>query len=191
MKFTLALQTPTILLNVTATDAAGKTEQIQVEFKRYEAEEAYAQMEAYEKLGESVSHIFEGIRLTSEIATLQEANQEVALNAEKLANAQEALEALATKHPTLLENIKGINSIWESKELVQAPEFKNFLKSQIVDFKNIWGTDETTGKKTRVPSLAAAGHLEAYLDIIWKCLPLREALREACVTAIQNTARKA
>src|SRR5574343_344671 len=188
MKFTLALQTPSVLLNVLVKDVAGKTDQLQVEFKRYEAKEAYEQMAIMTKLGDSASHIFEGINLASDIAKLQASNLEVALNAEKLEKAQEALNDLTKQHPTLLEDIKGISSIWESPVLVQAPEFKKFIRDNIVDIKNDNGIDEETGKKIKLSSLAEAGELDKYFKQLWKSLPYREALRNVIVQVIQNTA---
>lgn len=52
-KYELALQTPTVLINVVVKDAAGKTDQIQVEFKRYSITEANKQLAKFDKIAES------------------------------------------------------------------------------------------------------------------------------------------
>ena len=71
MKYTLALQTPTVIINAIAKDAAGKTEQIQIEFNRYEVQEATKHLAEHDKIQEANKQIIDG---TSENGTFWESS---------------------------------------------------------------------------------------------------------------------
>jgi len=62
MKYDLALQTPSIIINVLVKDAAGKTDQIQVEFKRYPILEANKQLAKFDKIAESNQQVLEAVK---------------------------------------------------------------------------------------------------------------------------------
>lgn len=59
IQFTLELQTPTILLNLKPKDAAGKTDNLAVEFKRYNAAEGSKKLSEYEAIAKKIRTNFD------------------------------------------------------------------------------------------------------------------------------------
>lgn len=62
MKYDLALQTPTVLLDVKVRDAAGKTDHLQVEFKRYPITEANKHLAEFDKIAEANQQVLEATK---------------------------------------------------------------------------------------------------------------------------------
>lgn len=62
MKYELTLQTPTVILDVKVRDAAGKTDHVQVEFKRYSITEANKHLAEFDKIAESNQQVLEAVK---------------------------------------------------------------------------------------------------------------------------------
>jgi len=96
MKYSLALQTPTVLINAIVKDSAGKTDQLQIEFKRYPIQEANQHLTKFDKIAESNQQTLEAIKDGS--SSIWESS---------VVNEAEDVKAFVKEHIVDFKNVKG------------------------------------------------------------------------------------
>jgi len=96
MKYDLVLQTPSVLINVLVKDAAGKSDQLQVEFKRYPIQEANKHLAKFDKIAESNQQTLEATKDGS--SSIWESS---------IVNEAEDVKAFVKEHIVDFKNVKG------------------------------------------------------------------------------------
>jgi hypothetical protein len=96
MKYELALQTATVLINAVVKDAAGKTDQLQIEFKRYPIQEANKHLAKFDKIAEANQQTLEATKDGS--SSIWESD---------VVNSAEDVKAFVKEHIVDFKNVKG------------------------------------------------------------------------------------
>jgi hypothetical protein len=109
-KYTLALQTPSVILNVPVKDAAGKTDQLQVEFKRYPIKEANQHLAKFDKIAEANQQTLEATKDGS--SSIWESS---------VVNEAEDIKAFVREHIVDFLNVRAVN---DSGKQIKVPSVK-------------------------------------------------------------------
>lgn len=166
INYALALQTPTIVIPVTAKDSAGNTDKFKVEYKRYGLEESKEKLKAFDDLYTDFN----------EFTTTSMENP-----------SPEEMELRKGKLQAIMDKLNEDLKIFTKNEVVSFQDIKcrDASGKLVATIKNT----ETEGANMEQWG-EASNCTPAWFEHFWSSNPYKEAIHNGMLSAIRNTASK-
>lgn len=162
IKYALALQTPTIVLNVVAKDGGGNVDKFRVEYKRYDLDKSKQKLKEFDALYEDFNNFNRNATASTEY--------EIESNKDKL---QIILDELNIKVKEFVKNeVIGFRDIKCRDAFGKVVETIKDTTTEGDNFEQ-WGE--------------AANCTNAWFEHFWSSNPYKEAIHTGMLSAIRNT----